>query len=282
MKKVLLSFFLGSSLVLTTACGDSEFVKKATEQAELALADEEYEKAINSYELALEEKSDPEIEKKVHVLKQWIMGRDLLQAGEITKAREEVNKWEEYEEYSFAKKMDETKKELQQQEETLHTFQTILEQLEKEVTDPPITTYRTAVKEADQLANVKEVKQVREEIEALINPYLEEKEKKLEQQKQQEEAAKKKAEEEKKKQAAAKQSLSGEPAVAQDVLHSYLGGNIRTQRLPSYDFYLIEDITPYYYAFQVYRLDTGQYIGIYYARPVAGEVLSEEEMSQVS
>lgn len=92
--KLLILVLLGSFLL--GGCGQNKLVKEAGDQAKLALADGEYERALKSFELAEKEGGrGQELKEIMDLIRAYLKAQDLEGAGEFKEALELLSPLEE-------------------------------------------------------------------------------------------------------------------------------------------------------------------------------------------
>ncbi|MFI3210468.1 MAG: hypothetical protein R3Y64_05395 [Peptostreptococcaceae bacterium] len=114
MNKLLRVFLLSTLLV---GCG-SDIVRKSIEQGQLALANKEFDKALASFNLAIDNgSSDDEIIKLNQTIEDYLNIVKFYEKGEFEEAKKllsELN--DDYTEYSFRDEIDKLKEELLNEE----------------------------------------------------------------------------------------------------------------------------------------------------------------------
>ncbi|MBJ8005777.1 MULTISPECIES: hypothetical protein [Bacillus cereus group] len=218
-----------SCFILLAGCGDKT-ADKAIEQGKLALANKEYDKALASFSLALDEKSDEA--KILHTqTKKWM---DAMKAKDEQKWDEANKLFGEVEETKGgisslkedAKKM---KDELKSNKETLDTYNNKLSQAQELINNKSLDEAKqllsTVQQETATNEKLKEYNQKAAQLMATVDMELT----KIEDEKKQKEAKEKKQAEEKKQVEEKKQAdiKSDEEAIpyVRKALEKYLAGN---------------------------------------------------------
>ena len=128
MKKVILLLLI-TSISLILGCENNEFSNKAIEQGKLALENNEYDKALSSFEIALDEGTDSLEIKELHdILKKYTDAESYLDNNDVKSAEETLDKINKNKEYAIKDDID------QLNNEVINLKKTIQE--EKEIETP--------------------------------------------------------------------------------------------------------------------------------------------------
>ncbi len=269
MKKGWMASLLLISLFLLGACGgESELFKKSVEQGKLALANEEYEKALHAFELALSEKEDEEIEELVAKIKQWLQAKQFATEGKYAEAEPLLEQLLQSEQYGFGSEVSELKEKVTQYIERTVQYVTLRDEFQEEVTEERIQQFKQWMEEDTEVPKSEEWQAAIDAIQVQVEEH-ETAQRLAAEAAEKERAEKERLEKEKAAQKAKKprkQSLSGRVAQAQELLHHERGHlNIRTERVPHQDIVTPAGDEVIYYAFYLYNFDTDQLIGLFYA-----------------
>ncbi|OHW62288.1 hypothetical protein EUAN_13580 [Andreesenia angusta] len=129
MRKKILTICISLVTVLGTGCTNS-LADKAIEQGKLALSNKEYDKALTSFELALDEGADGEIAELVEVIKGYKEAEKLFTEGKLQdseKALESIGS--KYQKYSIKSDVDSLKESISQKKKETEGIDSDIEEI---------------------------------------------------------------------------------------------------------------------------------------------------------